>query len=162
MNLTRISSRLAVIVALGGALWGLSEGLPGRPVAAQPGFVRLATGFTPNPTVLKGKGGGDRPASAVVNTRNTPTGPCLGYISETPHEEVILDSNFANLEMRVESDVDTTLIITGPGGVWCNDDSQGKNPAIAGAWLPGIYRVWVGAYRAEQTPDYEFYIQDRS
>lgn len=75
---------------------------------------------------------------------------------------MVLETNFSNLEMRVESDLDTTLVISGPGGVWCNDDSGSKNPAIAGAWLPGTYRIWVGAYRAEQVPDYRLLIQDRS
>lgn len=161
MNPIRISDRLAFIGISGAVLLGLASGLPWQAAVAQLASIRLATGFTPNPTVLAGTGGGDRPAAAVVNTRTTPTGPCLGYISTTPHETVLLDSNFANLEMRVESEVDTTLIITGPGGVWCNDDSGSPNPAIAGAWLPGEYRVWVGAYRADQTPDYDLFIQAR-
>ncbi|MEM6521333.1 MAG: hypothetical protein AAF892_05025 [Cyanobacteria bacterium P01_D01_bin.71] len=162
MNILRISGHLAAAGLLGSLLFGLGEGLGRRSAAAQTPFVRLAVGFTPNPAVLEGTGGGDRPAAEVVKTANSPTGLCLGYISEVPHEEVTLDSNFSNLEMRVESDLDTTLIISGPGGVWCNDDSSGKNPAIAGAWVPGIYQVWVGAYRAEQVPDYVLYISDRS
>ncbi|MGF1458245.1 MAG: hypothetical protein ACFBSG_04395 [Leptolyngbyaceae cyanobacterium] len=129
---------------------------------AQLAAVTLSTGFSPNPTTMQGTGGGDRPARSVVNTRNTPTGPCVGYISESPHEELTLASNFAKLEVRVESDLDTTLVISGPGGIWCNDDSDGPNPAIAGAWLPGAYRIWVGAYRAGQAPDYTLFIQDQS
>jgi hypothetical protein len=132
-----------------------------QPVSAQLTFITLAAGFTPNPTVLAGNGGGDRPAREVVNTQRTPTGPCLGYVSTQPHEEVTLRDRFSNLEMRVESNLDTTLIIKGPGGVWCNDDSQGKNPAITGEWLPGDYQVWVGAYRAQDAPVYELVIRDR-
>lgn len=161
MKMMWISCRLVIISGLTGALWGLSEGLPRQIAVAQPDRVTLSAGFSPNPTKLEGTGGGDRPAAEVVNTRNSPTGPCLGYISSTPHEEVTLSSNFSNLEMRVESDLDTTLIISGPGGVWCNDDSGSKNPAIAGAWLPGQYQIWVGAYRAEQIPDYTLYIHDQ-
>lgn len=162
MKVTQISRQLALVGVLGGALVGLGEWQQCRVAAAQPNRITLSAGFSPNPTKLEGTGGGDRPAAAVVNTSNSPTGPCLGYISETPHEEVTLNANFSNLEMRVESDLDTTLIISGPGGVWCNDDSGSKNPAISGAWLPGKYRIWVGAYRADQTPDYTLYIQDRS
>lgn len=161
MNPIRIVDRLAFVGIFGGLLLGLNSGLPWQAAVAQLTGIRLAAGFTPNPTVLTGTGGGDRPAAEVVNTRTTTTGPCLGYISPTPHEGVILDSNFANLEMRVESELDTTLIVTGPGGVWCNDDSGSQNPAIAGAWLPGEYQVWVGAYQADQTPDYELFIQQR-
>jgi hypothetical protein len=64
--------------------------------------------------------------------------------------------------MRVESEADTTLVIQGPGGVWCNDDNQGKNPAIAGDWLAGEYRVWIGSYRPSDVPNYDLYIRDRS
>ncbi|WP_204137878.1 hypothetical protein [Halomicronema sp. CCY15110] len=160
MNAMRISFRLAVMGTLSGAILAVGDGWQGQAAIAQ--SLTLGTGFSPNPTTLAGTGGGDRPAAAVVNTASSPTGPCLGYISTTPHEEVVLEANFANLEMRVESALDTTLVISGPGGVWCNDDSGSKNPAIAGAWLPGTYRVWVGAYRPEQTPDYTLFIQDRS
>ena len=130
--------------------------------SAQLSAVTLAIGFTPDPTVLSGEGGGDRPAADVVNTRRTTTGPCLGYISSAPHEEVTLESEFSHLEMWVESELDTTLIIEGPGGVWCNDDSQGsQNPAISGEWLPGLYRVWIGAYRADEIPAYQLHISDQ-
>lgn len=154
--------------AIAGCLMGslsiaLVDGLGWRrPVSAQLNFVTLAAGFSPNPIVLEGTGGGDRPAEEVVNTRRTSTGPCLGYITTNPHEEVTLQSQFTNLEMRVESERDTTLIISGPDGVWCNDDSGSKNPAIVGQWLPGNYQIWVGAYRLEEVPDYQLYITDQS
>ncbi|MEM1279606.1 MAG: hypothetical protein AAGG53_06160 [Cyanobacteria bacterium P01_H01_bin.152] len=156
----RICSRLTVTGLLVGALLGMSAGRSERWAVAQPSFVTLAAGFAPNPTELVGTGGGDRPAAEVVNTANSPTGQCLGYISTAPHEEVVLETHFSNLEMRVESALDTTLVISGPGGVWCNDDNGSQNPAIVGAWLPGKYRVWVGAYRAEQIPDYILYVQE--
>lgn len=149
------------------SLWGtvaiaLTGGLSPRLASSQTASLTLSSGFTPNPTVLEGQGGGDRRAAEVVNTATSSTGPCLGYISTAPHQEVTLANNFSNLEMRVASDLDTTLVISGPGGVWCNDDSGSKNPAIRGAWLPGQYQVWVGAYTAGETPDYELIIQDRS
>ncbi|MEM9816325.1 MAG: hypothetical protein AAF827_07980 [Cyanobacteria bacterium P01_D01_bin.6] len=161
MKAMRICSRLTVTGLLVGALLGMSAGRSSRWAVAQPSFVTLAAGFAPNPTELAGTGGGDRWAVNVVGITNTSTGPCVGYISESPHEEVTLETGFANLEMRVESDLDTTLVITGPGGIWCNDDSGSKNPVIAGAWLPGQYQVWIGAYQAGQVPDYTLYIQDR-
>ncbi len=124
--------------------------------------LTLTTGFSPDPMVLEGTGGGNRSAADVVNTQHTGTGSCLGFISPTPHEEITLQDSFSNLEMLVESELDTTLIVSGPGGVWCNDDSQGKNPAIAGEWLPGLYQVWIGAYRPQETPAYSLYISDQS
>ncbi len=138
-------------------------GTAGAPAAiAQSAALTLATGFSPNPTVLQGRGGGDRAAAEVVKVRQTPTGPCLGYISPNPHQTITLSNRFSNLEMRVTAEADTTLVIEGPGGVWCNDDSNGQNPQIAGEWLPGNYRVWIGSYRPGDVPDYSLSIRDRS
>ena len=160
MHRVRISGRLLLGLLLGSLSPLVLDSLRWLPVSAQTDVVTLAAGFTPNPTVLVGTGGGDRPAAEVVNTRNSPTGPCLGFISTQPHEEVTLNSRFSNLEMRVEADLDTTLIVAGPDGVWCNDDSGSQNPAIAGEWLAGSYRIWVGNYQAGEVPRYELSITD--
>jgi hypothetical protein len=54
----------------------------------------------------------------------------------------------------VQSPEDTTIIVRGPGGSWCNDDSQGKNAGIAGEWLAGTYNVWVGSFDKTKSPPY--------
>lgn len=162
MRSPRISYRPIAHCLIGGLSIALVDGLRWRSVSAQADLVTLAAGFTPNPTVLEGIGGGDHPAAEIVNTQNTPTGPCLGYISASPHEEVTFETQFNSLEMRVESELDTTLVISGPDGVWCNDDNGGPNPAIAGQWVAGDYRIWIGAYRAGEVPEYELFISDNS
>ncbi|MHC5833095.1 MAG: hypothetical protein ACYT04_98205, partial [Nostoc sp.] len=45
-----------------------------------------------------------------------------------------------------QSPEDTTIIIKGPGGTWCNDDFDGKNAGMIGEWLAGSYQIWVGSY----------------
>jgi hypothetical protein len=162
MRSTRIVYRPLVRYSLGSLAIALVTSWGWSPAVAQLYGVTLAAGFQPNPMVLKGTGGGDRPAADVVGTERTGTGPCLGYISTHPHEEMLFESHFTNLEMRVESDLDTTLIISGPDGVWCNDDHGGPNPAIVGQWAPGNYRIWIGAYRAKEVPEYELLISDNS
>lgn len=164
MRSLRISGHLLISCLLGSnALVLGTEGLQPQVVSAQFNTLTLAAGFTPDPIVLQGIGGGDRSAPEVVNVRQTPTGLCLGFMSLEPHKEITLEDEFSNLEMFVESELDTTLIVEGPGGIWCNDDSQGsKNPAIAGEWLPGLYRIWIGAYLAGVEPDYQLYISDKS
>lgn len=129
---------------------------------AQPDGITLATGFLPDPLILAGTGGGQFTAETIVNTRQTPTGLCLGHISSDPHEEMMLANYFSNLEVSVNSKRDTTLIIEGPGGIWCNDDTYAHNPAIVGEWLPGNYRIWIGAYQLEEIPRYELLIHDLS
>ena len=160
MRSIRIPYRPIVRYLLGSCAIALVHGLGRQPAAAQAEAVTLAPGFVPNPTIFKGTGGGDRPAADVVETRRTSTGLCLGYISTDPHEEVIFESKFTRLEIRVESDLDTTLIVSGPDGIWCNDDSGDQNPAIIGQWLPGKYQIWIGAYQAEEEPEYELLFND--
>lgn len=162
MRFNQIVNYPLLFGVISSALLILIDSMGRHPAAAQLDFTTLATGFSPNPTVLQGTGGGDRPAEEVVKIRNTSTGPCLGYISTNPHEEITLQDNFSRLELRIESESDTTLIVQGPGGTWCNDDSGSKNPAILGEWLSGDYRIWVGAYQADTLPNYELYISDQS
>jgi hypothetical protein len=70
----------------------------------------------------------------------------VGFVDEQPDHTIELTAFFNYLSLVVESPQDTTIVISGPGGTWCNDDFQGKNPGIAGQWLAGTYRVWVGSY----------------
>lgn len=162
MSAAGIANGWVVPFLVGGGYAGLLGVAGWRPAAAQSGFLSLSPGFSPNPTVLIGTGGGDRPAETVVDTDQSLTGPCLGFISELPHENLSLQAAFSNLEIRIESDLDTTLVMKGPDGVWCNDDKGSHNPAIAGAWLPGDYQIWIGAYQENDVPEYELIIRDRS
>jgi hypothetical protein len=52
------------------------------------------------------------------------------------------------------------MIVVGPGGTWCNDDLDGKNPGIVGEWLPGIYNVWIGSYTKGQYLPYKLKITE--
>ena len=70
----------------------------------------------------------------------------------------MLNSFFNFLKVEVASQADTTIIIQGPGGVWCNDDTDNVNPIIEGQWQPGIYRVWIGSYQADSNNDYQIKI----
>jgi hypothetical protein len=64
------------------------------------------------------------------------------------------------MKLVVESPEDTTLIIKGPGGTWCNDEFEGKNPGIVGEWLSGNYEVWIGSYKKEQYLPYTLKITE--
>ena len=113
--------------------------------------VTLATGFFPDPYTLSGASGGDIGASYLGETG---TGPCRGYATATPDHVMTLNTGFDFLRISVSSVGDTTLIVHGPDGWWCNDDSDGVNPEIAGGWIPGYYRIWVGSYTADQFHPY--------
>lgn len=98
------------------------------------------------PIVIRGISGGSVPANQVANRKETPTGPCVGFVDQQPDHTINLTAFFNYLSMQVESPQDTTLVVSGPGGTWCNDDFQGKNPGITGQWQAGTYQVWVGSY----------------
>lgn len=116
----------------------------------------ISPGFTPDPLTVKGFGGGDTPANQIAGTSGTTNGPCVGFVDKEPDHTLKLTSFFDYLSLRVRSNGDTTLVIKGPGGVWCNDNYDGsdKNAGIAGQWLEGTYQIWVGSYRNDQSPVY--------
>jgi hypothetical protein len=111
--------------------------------------VTLSPDFTPDPTTLRGISGGAIPASQAAERADTVTGACNGFVDQPPDHTIVLSQYFKYLSLQVQSPDDTTLIVRGPGGTWCNDDFSGKNPGIAGQWLSGTYQIWVGSYQQE-------------
>jgi hypothetical protein len=107
--------------------------------------VTLAPGFSPDPVILRGISGGAKAAGEVTGRASTATGPCVGFIDAQPDHKIVLTQLFSYLRLQIQSSEDTSLVIRGPGGTWCNDDYSGKNPGIAGQWLSGTYEIWVGS-----------------
>jgi hypothetical protein len=125
--------------------------MPNESILAQvqPAFaanVTLNPKFSPDPLELRGISGGSINAATVAGRTQTQTGTCNGFVDTEPDHTVILKTFFDYLSLQVQSPQDTTLVIKGPGGVWCNDDSDGKDPGVSGEWLAGTYQVWIGSY----------------
>ncbi|WP_081942829.1 hypothetical protein [Myxosarcina sp. GI1] len=114
--------------------------------------------FISSPMTLEGISGGNSSAAEVVRTENTATGYCDGFVHRQPNHIFKLNSFFDFLKVEVESSADTTILIKGPGGVWCNDDAESANPMIEGQWQPGIYEVWIGSYRENANNSYRIKI----
>jgi len=110
--------------------------------------------FSPDPQILRGISGGIEEMQNQSGKENTETGKCIGFIDTAPDHQITLSSAFDFLQLKVSSTGDTVLLIKGPGGVWCNDDDSDRNPEISGAWLPGIYQVWIGSYDANASFPY--------
>ncbi len=110
------------------------------------GDVTIGPKFSPDPFIVRGMSGGSVPGNEVAGRTETATGPCTGFVDPTPDHTLELTSKFDYLKLQVESPEDTTMIVKGPGGTWCNDDFDGKNPGMVGEWLPGTYQIWVGSY----------------
>lgn len=155
------------IVATTGIVASLWSTLPteAQIVQAQPLTIfenaTLSPNFSPDPTTVRGISGGPRPAPELAGRDDTATGPCVGFIDEQPDHTLTLTEFFNYLSLQVESSDDTTMVVRGPGGTWCNDDYNGVNPGIAGQWLSGTYQVWVGSYESDQYSPYVIRISSR-
>ena len=124
------------------------------PLKAQSLPLSLSPQFTPDPTEVSGSGGGSISASKVAGQADTSTGGCLGYVASQPNHTLNLKAFFSYLKVQVQSAEDTTIVVRGPGGTWCNDDFQNRNAGVDGEWLPGTYQIWVGTYRSDKTASY--------
>lgn len=116
--------------------------------------VTLSPSFAPDPTTVRGISGGSIAASELAERTDTATGTCNGFIDQQPDHTMVLTEYFNYLSLQVQSPDDTTLVIRGPGGTWCNDDYTGQNPGIAGQWLSGTYQIWIGSYAADAYSPY--------
>lgn len=117
-------------------------------VAAPGSPVTLQAGFLPDPQTGRGAAGGPTDASTLNPM-------CRGFIPASPQHTLALQSAFANLRVIVNSTTDTSLVIRGPDGSYrCNDDAEGLNPIVEGAWNPGAYQVFVGTFAPGNSANY--------
>jgi len=55
----------------------------------------------------------------------------------------------------VRSEGDTVLLVHRPDGSFvCDDDTEGRNPVVTGAFPKGTYRLWVGSYQPRSNDGY--------
>lgn len=143
MNKGKLVGLLGLAVVIAATGYGQTAVAQLRP-GARPnyGSVTLRPGFVPDPRNVNVVSGGGMSAQQTVR------GDCRGYI--TPQPDVVLNLRGSSPWFRVyvTSQSDTTLIIQGPGGLRCADDTFGTNPAIEGPFPGGRYSIWVGSYRA--------------
>jgi hypothetical protein len=100
------------------------------------------------PVTLNGTAGGPRPARAFG-------GQCRGSIAVTPDHVFSVTQPMPVRFEVIRAGGDTTLVVVGPGGTLCDDDSGGNtNPRIVQNLPPGTYQVYVGTYRAGQLLPY--------
>ena len=138
------SLKSALFVTISASLWSLSAAAS-QANALSPGFGSVE---------LKGTAGGDVAARDIAGRSDTATGPCVGFTGSQPNHVLRLNAGFNDLTVLIKSGTDTTLVVKGPGGTWCNDDFQGKNAGLDGQWQAGEYRVWVGTQVKNQSIGY--------
>ncbi|MBN1944117.1 MAG: hypothetical protein JW797_00520 [Bradymonadales bacterium] len=108
----------------------------GQTFALAPNFV---------PITQNGRSGGNIDASTLYGSE------CLGNIASSP-DHTFTVSEPVSAAFAVTSEADTTLVIVGPGGPFCNDDMLGLNPGLTAQLQPGSYQLFVGNYSTEEGP----------
>lgn len=118
------------------------------------GNFTLGAGFSPDPQAGYGIAGGAEAASA----RHHPL--CAGFIGGRPDHQLTVTSPL-HLRMYVVSPRDTTLVVSGPSGLFCDDDSAGGvSPEIVARFEPGTYSVWVGGYAPGAQGEYRLMLTE--
>lgn len=121
------------------------------------GSITLHAGFMPDPHVQRGRAAGRTPS----NRLGMPSS-CAGFWTRRPQHYVTLPRDLHYLRVDVSSHEDTTLAIVTPDGrVWCNDDTVGANPQLAGHFPAGTYAVYVGTYQSGARANYEISMSER-
>ena len=76
--------------------------------------------------------------------------PGVGYITTAPNFSLSYDDRGMgrDLEIRVDSQCDTTLLVNSASAEWSfNDDTNGSNPSLRlPAAISGRYDLWIGTY----------------
>ncbi|GAB4211638.1 MAG: hypothetical protein OHK0013_33550 [Sandaracinaceae bacterium] len=135
----RILILSGAMLAVGGCCFGGSS----APAAAP---INIAPGFQPQPTTATGSAGG-------ITDATTLNSECRGNIPLTPQHTLNVTAQIPNLTIMVNCPLgDTTLVVRTPTGQYlCNDDTDGLNPVVSGAFAPGTYEVFVGSYTHDST-----------
>ena len=89
-------------------------------------------------------------AGGNLNLRECQEVSGVGYITPAPNFSLTYDDRGMgrDLEVRVESQCDTTLLVNSASAEWSfSDDSNGMNPSLRlPAAISGRYDIWVGTY----------------
>lgn len=136
MNRTRLVV-VSALAALSIPAWSLAQ------------QFSLATGFVPDPQQGQGVAGGPVAGRSVQ-------GNCNGYIPAQPQHVLMTQTGFRFLRVTTGSADDTTLLVRGTMGTWCDDDTFGRNPSVDLQNLPpGRYDIYVGTYAPNRPAPYQ-------
>lgn len=128
---------------------GQCDGLQVDAIGSNYDQVTIGRGYAAPPDQFEGVAGGEIDASYLGRTRE---GPCRGFATALPDHQIVLTERATNVELSVRSRADTLLLVHGPDGWRCNDDTNGSHPRLRGQLGAGTYRVWVATYDGTYAP----------
>ncbi len=109
----------------------------------------LAVDSSQTSAIVTGSTGGSYSFSSITN-RDRDGNPCMGYGAPEPDHIMVLESEFSQLSLKVNSrGSDTTLIVKGPGknNIRCGFGKNNHRDALVqgSQWQAGRYEIWVGS-----------------
>lgn len=146
------------------AIWGmgLSMAISMPAMAQSETFKSLTLDRQTTSGMMMGSTGGNTSLPAIVSNSDRQNQKCIGFGAPTPDHTLILKQSFSSLAIRVDSGgADTTLVISGPGGVRCADSGEtGKDVRLQQTeWQPGTYQIWVGTATPNVNRDYRLTVR---
>ncbi|MDJ0673966.1 MAG: hypothetical protein QNJ36_00970 [Calothrix sp. MO_167.B42] len=126
------------------------------------GKIDVSPGFEPSKGRLTGYTKGSF-SLHMISKRDRNGNPCTGFATPNPDHIMVLNKDFSNLELQVDSGSDTTLLILGPDDstIRCGDDTgKNKDASITdNDWKAGLYKIWVGNFRKNSQTNYSLYLK---
>jgi len=149
ISLLLLATVLALLVSMPAAAQSADRGRYGN--------FALGRYFGPDPqwaTGIAGPGAGGRSASNVYGSH------CAGQIDTSPDHQISI-SSAVNLNIRVSSDTDATLVLVSPSATFCDDDGAGNLDPMLNVYLvPGQYDVYVGRIGSLGSGEYTLTIRE--
>ena len=120
------------------------------------GSVTLNAGFLPDPRSRTVRAGGDHRFSGSSGC------PGGGWFANAPDFRLHYRAGGYPLTIFVNAPGDTMLLVNDPAGQWfCNDDSDGLDPAIRfPSPRSGQYDIWMGTYNRSRVPNARLYVTE--
>ncbi|MBN8563253.1 MAG: hypothetical protein J0L70_22205 [Leptolyngbya sp. UWPOB_LEPTO1] len=132
------------------------------PALAQPNnFKTLTIDDQTSSGMMMGSTGGTTSLPAVVSNSDRSERKCLGFGDPNPDHTIVLKKPVSTLTLQVDSGgSDTTLLMSGPGGVRCADAGSKKDARLREKDLqPGTYQVWVGTVTPNTNREYRLIVR---
>ena len=127
------------------------------------GKMSLSPGFEPSKGRLTGYTKGSF-SLHLMSKRDRNGNPCTGFATPNPDHIIVLDKDFSNLKVQVDSGSDTTLFILGPDDktIRCGDDNGRNKDAMVtdNDWKAGLYKIWVGNFRKNSQTNYSLLVKE--
>ena len=120
--------------------------------------IRLRRGFLPDPRTLEGA---IAPTTEGLDVSGLEAS-CGGVVVTAPSHVITLQEDFDYFQVYVaDAPEDTVLIVLGPDGSLVCDSSDEDQPQVENAiWPAGVYRIWVGAQRADAAFPYQLGVSE--